>query len=69
MHVVCSPTSERRNWDTWEVTDVREDKAIYSHYTARFCQAFPAEVHFVLNYDIQLKAFIVVKTIFDVLSK
>ena len=64
--VICSPTSGRRHWGTWKVTDVREGKAIYSGYILRFWQAFPAEVCFVFNYDV-LKALVVIKTIFDVL--
>ena len=58
MHVICSPTSGRRHWGTWDVTDVREGKEIYSDYTERFFQAFPAEVCFVLNYDVVMKALI-----------
>ena len=54
---------------TWNVTHVRAGKAIYSDYPERFWQAFPAEVHFVFNYDVVMKALIVIKPIFDVLPK
>ena len=69
MHVMYSSTSGRRHWGSWDVADVREDKTIYSGYTERFWKAFPAEVHFVLNFDVLMKAIIVIKTMFDVLSK
>ena len=63
------PPAGRRHWGSWDVTDVREGKAIYSDYTERFCQTFPAEVCFVLNYYVVMKALIVIKTIVDVLPK
>ena len=36
----------------WEVTDVREDRKIYSGYAERFRQTFPAQVCGVFSYDI-----------------
>ena len=35
----------------------------------RFCQVFPTEVHLTFNYHVLMKALIVIKTIFNVLSK
>ena len=58
-------TSAQGLLGTWDVTDVREGKEIYSGYAERFCQAFPAEVCFVLNYDVVMKALIVIEAIFD----
>ena len=69
MHVLCSPTSGRSHWGTWEVTDVREGNAVYPGYTERLCEAFPAEVCFVFNYDVVLKALIVIEIIFGVHPK
>ena len=51
-HSICSPASELNTKGYWEVTDIREDERIYSGYTERFCQTFPAQVCGVFNYDI-----------------
>ena len=69
MHVTCSPTSGQSPWEFWNVTHVREGNKIYSGYAERFCQAFPAEVRFVLHYNVVMKALIVIETIFDALPK
>ena len=69
MDVIFSPTSGRRDWSSWDVTDVREGRAIFSDYAERFCQAFTAKVYFVLNYNVVMTAHVLIKTNFDVLPK
>ena len=50
-YVICCPSSALNTQGYWEVTDVREDRKIFPGYAKRFCQAFPAQVCVMLDYD------------------
>ena len=50
-NVICSPALELNNKGYWEVTDVKEDKEIYSGYAKRFCESFHTQVRDVFDYE------------------
>ena len=67
-YVICSSTSVLNTKGSWEVTDVREDRKIYSGYAERFRQTIVAQVCGVFDHAARGKKLVVIKLIFGVLK-
>ena len=67
-YVICSSTSALNTKGSWEVTDVRQDRKIYSGYAERFRQTIVAQVCGVFDHGTQSKKIVVIKLIFGVLK-